>query len=128
MTSFKTQNLLNYFKDYWPLEEETVKILEECLIVQKYKKNESILSAGDYCNHLNFVVKGVLKAFHTDKTGKQHNLQFASEENWLTDFSSLYNNTASKLTLKTLEPSTVLQIKKEDLFKLYDNSPLLIET
>lgn len=124
MSSSKIQHLLNYFENYWTIENSTVKMLDACVTEREFKRKENILTEGEYCNHLNFVVKGILKTYHTDKNGDQHNLQFASEGKWLTDFSSLYNSIPSELCIQALEPSTVLRIKKEDLFHLYDNSPL----
>lgn len=124
MSFTNVQPLLNYLENYWQIEESTVKILEECVVEKKLKRREHLLTEGRYCKHLNFVVKGVVRVYHTDKNGGQHNLQFASEGKWLTDFNSLYNNIPSALCIQTLEPSTILQIKQNDLFHLYDNSPL----
>ncbi|AUP81613.1 cyclic nucleotide-binding protein [Flavivirga eckloniae] len=118
------EHLLNYFENYWAIESSTVKILDECVTERKLKRKESILTEGEHCNHLTFVVKGILKTYHIDKKGNQHNLQFASNSKWLTDFNSLYNNIPSGLYIQAIEPSIILQIKKEDLFHLYDNSPL----
>ncbi|MRI01670.1 cyclic nucleotide-binding domain-containing protein [Kriegella sp. EG-1] len=124
MSSSRLQQLLNYFEDYWAVEESTVKLLRTCVLERKLKRKESILGEGQLCNHLTFVVQGILKTFHTDKNGNQHNLQFTSENKWVTDFGSLYNNKPTELCITALEPSIVLQIKKEDLFNLYDNSPM----
>ncbi|MFI0430534.1 Crp/Fnr family transcriptional regulator [Mariniflexile sp. HMF6888] len=124
MKSSKIQHLLNYFENYWTIENSTVKMLDECVAERKLKRKERILTEGEKCNHLTFVVKGILKTYHVDKKGDQHNLQFSTEGKWLTDFSSLYNNVPSALCIEAIEPSIILQIKKEDLFNLYDNSPL----
>ncbi|WP_200825085.1 Crp/Fnr family transcriptional regulator [Aquimarina sp. AU119] len=124
MRSTKIQHLLNYFDNYWAVEESTIKMLDDCVNERKLKRKENILTEGENCNHLTFVVSGILKIYHIDKKGYQHNLQFASENNWLTDFSSLYNNVPSELYIEAIKPSIILQIKKEDLFNLYDNSPL----
>ena len=124
MNSIKIQHLLNYFDKYWTIEESTVRILDECVTERKLKRKENILTRGEKCNFLTFVVKGILKTYHIDQKGNQHNLQFTSENKWVTDFSSLYNSIPSKLNIEALEPSIILQIKKEDLFNLYDNSPM----
>ena len=124
MNPSKIQPLLNYFENYWAVESSAIKILDECVTERKLKRKENILTEGENCNHLTFVVKGILKIYYIDKKGNQHNLQFASESKWLTDFCSLYNNVPSELCIESIEPSIILQIKKEDLFNLYDNSPL----
>ncbi|WP_211344281.1 Crp/Fnr family transcriptional regulator [Flavivirga rizhaonensis] len=124
MSSNKVQHILNYFEDYWPIEETTAQLLKNSVIFRELKRKEFILKQGEKCNYIYFVVKGVLKLFHTDDNGNQHNLQFATEKLWLTDFGSLYNDTPSELYIQALEPTSILQIKKKDLFVLYDNSPL----
>jgi len=119
-----TLDISAHFEKYWPLESATIDLLKECIVKKVIKRKEFLLAEGQYCNHVNFVIKGVLKLFHTDDHGKLHTLQFASEGDWLTDYSSLYNNSLSQLSIQALEPSQVLQLKKEDVFRLYDNSPL----
>ncbi|WP_298486763.1 Crp/Fnr family transcriptional regulator [uncultured Maribacter sp.] len=124
MSSTKIQHLLNYFDNYWAVEELTVKMLDKCVTKRKLKRKENILTEGEKCNHLTFVTKGILKTYHVNRKGNQHNLKFTAENNWLTDFNSLYNNIPSKLYIQAMTPATILQIKNEDLFHLYDNSPL----
>ncbi|QIE58045.1 Crp/Fnr family transcriptional regulator [Rasiella rasia] len=124
MNSIKIQHLLGYFENFWPIENLTTEMLNQCVLEKKLKKKEKILVEGENCNFLTFVVKGILKTYHIDKKGNQHNLQFTSENKWVTDFSSLYNSLPSKLNIEALEASIILQIKKEDLFNLYDNSPM----
>mgnify|MGYP005991269211 CR=1 FL=1 len=124
MSSTKIQHLLSYFDKYWTIEESTVRMLDECVTERNLKRKENILTEGEKCHHLTFVVKGILKTYHVDKNGNQHNLKFTSENNWLTDFNSLYNNIPSELFIQAMTSSIILQIKNEDLFHLYDNSPL----
>jgi len=54
-----------------------------------------------------------------DKIGKQHNIQFAAENDWITDLSSFYAEQPSKLYIEAIESTVILQIKHGDLLKLY---------
>ncbi|WP_240964309.1 Crp/Fnr family transcriptional regulator [Flavivirga algicola] len=94
------------------------------LLKKKLKRRAFILEQGEVCNHFTFVVKGCLKMYKVDTKGSQHNLQFAVENNWISDYGSFYNNESSDLNIETLEPSLLLQIKKNDVFHLFDHSSL----
>jgi CRP-like cAMP-binding protein len=58
-----------------------------------------------------------------DEKGKEHNLQFAIENWWIADIGSFYSEEPSRLYIEALENSIVLQLKKEDQIKLFDDNP-----
>lgn len=58
--------------------------------------------------------------YMVDEKGKQHNLQFAAENDWITDIRSLHKEVPSLLYIEAIEPSTILQIGKKDLRQLYN--------
>jgi CRP-like cAMP-binding protein len=58
--------------------------------------------------------------YGVDAKGKEHNLQFASENDWIIDFASLYKEKPSKLYIEAIEPALILQIYRDDLYYLYD--------
>jgi CRP-like cAMP-binding protein len=59
--------------------------------------------------------------YAVDKNGKEHNIQFAAENDWIIDLSSFYAEKPSQLYIEAVEPSIVLQIKHDDLLYLYIN-------
>jgi CRP-like cAMP-binding protein len=61
--------------------------------------------------------------FGIDETGTEHNLRFASENDWIADLGSFYSEKPSKLFIEAVEPSTILQIEKQDLLYLFTNVP-----
>lgn len=113
--------LIRYFKNYFPL---TAKEKEELSIrfsERKIKRRGFVLQAGDVCRHFTFVVAGCLKMYAVDANGKEHNLQFVAENDWITDMASFYAEKPGKVYIEAVEPTTVLQIKHEDLIFLYLN-------
>ncbi|MEE9361592.1 MAG: Crp/Fnr family transcriptional regulator [Cellulophaga sp.] len=120
----KINPIIESFSNYWPLDDKAVEILNNRIIEKKLKRKEFILKPQEECNHFSFVVKGCLKMYKVDEKGNQHNLQFAVENNWISDYGSFYNQEPSELYIETLEPAQILQIKKNDVFFLYDHSPL----
>ncbi len=71
-------------------------------------KGESLLREGDVCHHAFFVEAGLLRAFSRDETGKEHLIQFAPENWFLSDRSSMYFNTPSDLTIEAIEETRVV--------------------
>ncbi len=116
--------IIEYFSNYWPLDDLAINILNDRTIEKKLKRKEYILEQGLECNHFTFVVKGCLKMYKVDSKGNQHNLQFAVENNWIADYGSFYNQEPSDLNIEALESSHLLQIKKNDVFHLFDHSSL----
>ncbi|WP_320055155.1 Crp/Fnr family transcriptional regulator [Neolewinella lacunae] len=87
------------------------------------KKGQLILREGDVCQHNSFVVHGCFRMYKTDENGKDHNLQFATENWWILDMDSFYSQQPSVLNIEALEESTVYQIKRENQIKLYTSYP-----
>lgn len=113
--------LIRSFNDSFPLnevEEEEVRRLFKKKIV---KRKSSLLQEGDVCRHISFVVSGCFKMYAVDSSYKEHNLQFAIENEWIADIQSFYDEKPSRLTIEAVEPSIVLQISHEDLLYLYVN-------
>jgi CRP-like cAMP-binding protein len=57
--------------------------------------------------------------YKTDRNGKEHNLQFVAENDWITDISSLHKCKPSQVNIEALETSVIIQIERKDLWHLY---------
>jgi CRP/FNR family transcriptional regulator, anaerobic regulatory protein len=117
------KNLFSHFDDYVSLDENEKHALTSRLTERKVKRKQYILQEGDICKHFTYVVEGCFKMYGVDKSGIEHNLKFAAEDDWITDLDSLHKEKPSKLFIEAVEPSTILQISKGDLWYLYANYP-----
>lgn len=99
-------------------EEDEVRRLFKKRIV---KRKAVLLQEGDVCRHISFVISGCFKMYAVDSNFKEHNLQFAIENEWIADIQSFYDEKPSRLSIEALEPSVVMQISHEDLLYLYIN-------
>lgn len=68
-------------------------------------------------------MEGCFRMYMVDDKGKEHNLQFAVENWWIGDIGSFHSGKPSQLNIEALENSVILQIKKEDLLKLFVEYP-----
>ena len=115
--------LKNYFSKHLPLNEMEVEFLETVFTEKKVRRKQYILQQGDVCQLNTFVVEGCFRMFLVDEQGKEHNLQFATENGWILDMESFYFGQPSRLNIEAIEHSIVYQIKKEDQFKLFTEYP-----
>ena len=79
------------------------------LFVEKtVAKGKVLLQAGEVCQHSFFVVKGCLRSYVIDKEGKEHIIQFAPENWWISDLNSLNRQELSMFFIDAVEDSEVL--------------------
>ena len=123
LSEASVEPLLDYFTKLIPLNKE-----EKELVIQKfhprlYRKKQYVLQEGDICRQMNFVVRGCLRMYKIDDKGGSHILQFAAENNWITDLGSFYSEKPSELTIDALEDTMVLKITHDDLITIYTQAP-----
>ncbi len=118
--------LIAFFDSYVPLNAAEKEELASRVKERKLKRKEFFLREGQVCHHYGFVCEGCFKTYSVDHTGKEHNLQFAAENDWIADIASFYSDKPSKLFIETLEPSQILLIEKNDLLYFYRHYPKFV--
>ncbi|RZL13730.1 MAG: Crp/Fnr family transcriptional regulator [Hymenobacter sp.] len=112
--------LSHYFKNgYFPLTPQEEAELARHFTARQVKRRAFLLQEGEVCRSASFVVAGCFKMYAVDQSGKEHNLLFAVENEWMTDLSSFYTEQPSRVHIEAVEPATVLQIKHDDLLSLF---------
>ena len=115
--------LTSYFDTYLPLDDKEKEELTNRVIEKNVKRKQFILQEGDVCRHYSFVVSGCFKMYGVDASAKAHNIQFASENEWISDIGSFHSEKGSQLFIEAIEPSIILQLEKSNLIYLYTQYP-----
>lgn len=115
--------LESFSNDIFPLSDEEINQLKSKFKERQIKRRQFILQKGDVCKHYTFVAEGCFKLYKIDPGGKEHNLQFAIENEWISDLGSLYAETPSEVYIEAIEQSIILQIERKDLLYLYTHCP-----
>ncbi len=104
----------SYLQKIFPPEtHQYIDELTDGLMRKFYPKGAHLLDMGMVCQHSFFVVKGLLRAYTIDDTGKEHIIQFAPE-NWIiSDRSSLYFDEPSEVFIQAIEDSEVILLDKD---------------
>jgi CRP-like cAMP-binding protein len=115
--------LISHFDNYLPLDSKEKEELSNRVIERNIKRRQFILQENDVCRHYTFVISGLFKMYAVDKNGTEHNIQFASENEWITDIGSFHSEQPSRLYIEAMEPAVILQIEKSNLLYLYTHFP-----
>ncbi|HKO79021.1 MAG TPA: Crp/Fnr family transcriptional regulator [Chitinophagaceae bacterium] len=94
------ENIINYF------------------IPKKIKKNETLIKEGTSVSNTYWVIKGLLMSGFTSDEGKEHIIQFATENCWITDQNAFYNQGKATLNITSVEDSVVLSLSFENRERL----------
>ncbi|HMJ70877.1 MAG TPA: Crp/Fnr family transcriptional regulator [Cyclobacteriaceae bacterium] len=87
--------------------EEFAKVLTY-FTVRKVKKNEVLVKTGESVSHTWWILKGLVTSNFTDRDGKEHVIQFAIENCWITDQNAFYNRETAMFSIVALEDSEML--------------------
>jgi CRP-like cAMP-binding protein len=85
---------------------------------KKLKKHQFLLQENEEVPNDYFVIKGLLKAYHTNNDGKEHIVQFALEDWWITDYAAYFNQAKSTITIDCVEECEVLSLSLHNREKL----------
>lgn len=103
--------------------DESIDVLKRKLIPKKARKRQFLLNAGDICQYMIFVERGLLRSFTDDKNGSEHIMQFAAEGWWISDMASFFSKTNSQYNIEALEESELLLMTKEVMDELIEEVP-----
>jgi CRP-like cAMP-binding protein len=115
--------LLAHMSSAFALTGKEIEELISLFAERKIKRRGFVLHYGDVCRHFTFVVSGCLKMYAIDPAGKEYNLEFAAENEWVSDLSSFYSEKPAGVYIEAIEPSVILQITRQNLIYLYANYP-----
>jgi len=116
MSDYKT--LLSYFEHIKgvPLTGDEILEINSSFRKDEYKKKTILMQAGEANTRHYYVEKGLLRLYIIDQSGKEFNILFACEHQWIGD---LGTPAETPYFLETVEDSTVFSIKEEQFNLLY---------
>jgi CRP-like cAMP-binding protein len=82
-------------------------------------KGDTILSAGQLVPYQYYVHTGCLRTFFIDASGKEHTIQFAINDWWISDYTAFFTGGRSILFIECVNDATIYRISKESMEQLY---------
>lgn len=81
---------------------------------KKLRKHQFLVQQDEPVDAMYLTVKGCLKAYYLDRDGKEHILQFAVEDWWISDFQAYFTRTIASLNIDCIEDSEFLALSYEN--------------
>lgn len=100
-------------------------LIESKLKKLKFKKGTTILKADDKVNNQYYVYNGCLRTYFIDKSGKEHTLQFAINDWWISDYTAFFTASKAIMYIETIQEATLYEISKKSMEELFVEIPQL---
>ncbi len=118
------KGIRTYLLEHAGVTEEQFALLSEKLMYRTFQKGQFLLSRGEVCKHSFFIEKGLARFYSVDRQGKEHIIQFAPENWFLSDRGSFWFNEPSDYFIDAIEETTVVVFDEAFINYASEISPL----
>lgn len=105
--------LRGHIEQLAPLTDEAFEIVLNAFVPVNLSKKDYLIKVGQKVNAEYLVVKGCLKTAAYDDADKEHIIQFAMENWWVSDYPAYAKQSSAEMDVQALEDSFVLGLTKE---------------
>ena len=120
-----TNSLIKNIKELVAISENDLQLVIEAFKPIKLSKKEILLCKGDQSNHMRFISDRCLRSYYINGEGQEQILQSGINNCWINDLYSYLTKTPAQYFIQALKHSTVLQIHRDKLDKLFDAVPAM---
>ncbi len=113
------QKLLTYIQKISPLEDKTIKELQQLFRPVQLHKKDFFVKEGEYAKQIGFLNKGIIRAFFLNEKGKEYTKQFFTDSSIIGAYSSLVTKQPNKIAQQALTDCEILVANFSDIEKLY---------
>jgi CRP-like cAMP-binding protein len=117
--------IIKYLSNKIDVSSEVIEYILSISKQKKIQKGDILVSQGDKVNFIYFVEDGCLRSYTLDKDGKEHTLQFAIKNWWISDFTAINNNNLSELLVECVQEANIIQITLDDFYQALNRFPEL---
>lgn len=115
--------LYAYFERNHALSPEEKALIATVVLPRSLKKGDFLIREGDDVRYGAFVAQGFLRSYVIDNKGKEHIIQFAPENWWISDKSGMEEGAKATFFIDAIEDSEVLLIDLKGHMKLMQQVP-----
>lgn len=114
--------LLSYILSYNKVSESTLQYLVDKLQVKEIQKGEMLQYAGEVCDHIYFVAKGILRGYIIDHK-KEVTTWITAENAMVASIKSFLLRVPTEENIAAIEDSRLMGIHYDDLQYMYNRFP-----
>jgi CRP-like cAMP-binding protein len=112
--------LIEKLRTYIELNDDDERFIDHVFKVKHLAKGEHFLLAGDVCRRAAFIESGVFR-FYLNTDERDATYYFASENEFICEYSSFLRQCPSDRNIQALEPAEIRTISFDDLQSFYQN-------
>lgn len=112
------QRLRKQIEEIEPLTDEEFEYIASHFKERRFKKHQFVVQEGMPVPNDFWVVKGCLKAYVIDGNGKEHILQFAMENWWISDYQAHFSEKPASVNIDCIEDCELLSLSLENRRKI----------
>lgn len=109
------EELINKIKSSIHLSPEAEEYLFSISKEKNVTKGSILIRQGQAVNKIFFVESGCLRSYCVDKSGKEHTLQFAIKDWWISDYIAIHSNETATLNVECLMDSNIIEFNSKKL-------------
>jgi len=112
------QELRQHFEKIISLTDSEFDFIKSHFTTKKLKKHQFLIQDNETVVNDFWVAKGLLRAYSTDDNSREHIIQFAKEDWWISDYQAYFNQSKSTINIACLEETEVFCLSLEDREKI----------
>jgi CRP-like cAMP-binding protein len=117
------EELINQIKSAITLSSEAEAYLLAISAVKTFPKGAVLIRAGQAVTKNFYVTQGCLRSYCVDKNGREHTLQFAIKNWWISDYIAILSNEYATLTIECLTESKLIEFNAKELHTILTKFP-----
>jgi len=114
--------ITDIFKDISFAQEEIV-MIENKFEKLVLKKKDVLLKSGNTAHYQYYISSGCLRTYFVDNSGKEHTVQFAIKDWWISDYTAFFTASKAVMTIDCIQNAIVYKVSKKDIESLYIEIP-----
>jgi CRP/FNR family transcriptional regulator len=112
------EKLRSHIEDIITITDEEFESIKPFFTIRKVLKNQYLIQQGDEAKYEYIIMSGIFRVFYLDADGKEHIVQFATENWWMSDYISYFNQKQANMYVVCMEAGEVLCLTLEGREKL----------
>lgn len=124
VVQFMFEILQAYFERNGTLTSEEINFMRSVVLPKYLKKGEFLIREGEVPRHGAFVCRGFLRSYFVDNKGKEHVVQFAPENWWISARPGVVQDAPSSVFIDAIEDSDIFLVDHAAHISLMQGVPL----
>lgn len=116
------KNFFSFFNQFNPLSAEILVLMGNVFTYGELKKDDYFVEAGEIAKEVAFLETGIVRAFYTDRQGKEYNQHFFVTPAIIGSYASLISKQETRIPQQALTDCIIWRASFEQIEKLSENN------